>query len=99
VEPAFERVAVDELVDFVEAHSATPFFCFLLKTVLRDHLLPREVAVVVLEVHAVKGEESGMKLALHLVNKLIDGIPVEEAPFPTSVSVEVAIEKQSLLLR
>ena len=73
-------------------HPAAALFGHILVSVLGLHVLLRKVAVIILEPFVVHRNELTENLALHLLHKIIDRVPVDKMPLFSVVSVQVKIK-------
>ena len=93
--PTFQRIGICKLAEFLEDHPTATLLGHLLVPIFRRHVLQGEVAVFILKVHAVQRKEFSEKLGLHLLCKIVKGIPIEKVPFLSSMSMQVGIKEQS----
>jgi len=82
---------------FVHDHSTTALFGPLFVSVFWLHLFLRKVAILIFEVSIIHSEQFTKYLALNLLNEIIDGVSINKCTFFSIVSVQIKIERKSII--
>lgn len=94
-----QGIGVGELAELLKHHSPAAFLCHGFVPVLGGHVLEGEVAILVLKVDAVEGQQLGEELGFDLLAEVVEGVAVEEVSLFACVGVQVGVEEQPILGR
>ncbi len=72
---------------------AASLFCHVLVLVFGVHVFLWEIAIIVLESFVIHGKQFTENLAFHLLNEVIDGIPINEMPLFSIMCMKIKIKR------
>lgn len=84
-----KSVSVGEAKLLISYYSATAFLIHVLVAVLCFHVLAGKYALLELEINAVLAENFGEQMALHLFNKVEDGVSKYEITLVSRMCMQI----------